>query len=162
MATFEIVGKTRLINAFNRVEKEIKLQRRKIIANSAQTYQVLLIGNIFSQKYADATWEYNKDYKKWKNKNHPNKGYWNLTGDLVNAISIVRSGFSAEVGIMPNQYSSRNSANIGQYALKMEYGGKKHNQPARPVFAPTFNDFYDNEFQVVIDKAVSSIVSKWY
>ena len=162
MATFEIVGKTRLINAVKRVQYEIASQSTKIISNSAQTYQVLLIGNIFSQKYADATWEYNKTYKKWKSKHYPNKGYWSLTGDLVNAISIARRGYSAEVGIMPNEYSSRNSANIGQYALKLEYGGKKHNQPARPVFAPTFNDFYDNEFQVVIDKAVSSIVSKWY
>ncbi len=144
--------------AFAKVSAEVGRQEIQLIKFAATDYLFSLKANITSEKYANATWKYSLSYQDFKNKEHPGKPFWKFSDDLFNAIANSAETNGRFVGI-PTTATNSEGEKIGPIAIQTEYG--KNRQPARAVFGPTFDDYFDNKFQKRADTSLLRILGKW-
>jgi hypothetical protein len=146
--------------AMTNVVNELKRQETQLIKTAATDFLFKVKMAITSEKYADATWIYSPAYAEYKSKHQPNKVYWKFSDDLFAAISNVTISKSERFVGVPE--SARNGAGekISKYALRLEYGVAGR-QPARPVFNPSLDEYFEGMFQKRVDNSIYQILGRW-
>ena len=108
------------------------------------------------------------DYAKWKQEHFPNaKTFWHLGGDLVKAVQALQLGAKTWAGTIPQgifdsghkSYGRTTSTEILKYAHVLEEG--YGNIKARPLFAPTNEEYEKNGYEVRLEEARKSIIINW-
>lgn len=120
-------------------------------------YNQLLIKNIFGRSTPSP--DYSTKYKKWKKKMSL-MGFpapWRLSGDLVAALGIFRSGIGWASGLPAKIQSSgrlKGSREIAAYARKEE--------KRRPIFKPTMYEYaVGSTRQTRVNKLMQKISAQW-
>ena len=169
MIQFEIEGLEELQEALaeisNRVDRYVE-GGRGYNQQCALAYYNLLKYNILNQTYRYMWPKYNPDYEAWKLKEYPGREFWQLTMSLYHAISVWhesrehtkggrKAGWAA--GLFPSE-TNEAGVPIDAYAIQMEQGFG--NQPARPLFAPTLDDFI-SDWHKLGRHTFDLVVAKW-
>jgi hypothetical protein len=130
-------------------------EARNMNYTAAKELKMLLISNIMSEKFAGLYPELSKPYADWKEKHGGQAGFWKLWGSLVSSISVRETPKGYSVGIeknmMPIKTSSMGKKSkltpVWMYAWYGEYSHRQRGifhgiQPSRPVFRPTYHEYY--------------------
>jgi len=136
----------RYLRALNRIDK---VATREVTENqqmrSAIDYRHRLTTNIMTQRYAGRYASYHPQYAKWKQARTSNfPGYWVLSGRLVGSLTSMRLPHGKASawfgGVQPGALGERGRP-IALYGSAGEFSFIRPNQPARPVFTPTMEDY---------------------
>lgn len=138
---FDKTDLSRWMRALRRVKRRahghIKEQMQR---DCATEYYQLVAANIVSEKYAPYT-AYKERYAKWKQKKgYPYPGWWKLSRNLLNALSIFKQGDGWVGGIPPGVEGERGRP-ISVYGAAGEFKSVRPEQPDRPVFEPTMEEY---------------------
>lgn len=94
---------------------------------------------------ASLGWEpLSEDYKKWKGKHgYPESRIYYASGSYYNNITVWVNDGRTYVGVKKRvrSQSSKRGLTIGQIARILEHGSISTNLPARPLWAPSFQQF---------------------
>uniref|UniRef100_A0A6M3KIA1 Tail protein n=1 Tax=viral metagenome TaxID=1070528 RepID=A0A6M3KIA1_9ZZZZ len=188
---FNVRDFTRMLASLQGLKDQANKEAQNAPDRASQEYRQTVIANILSNKYASIYAPYNAFYEEWKAKHGKRAGFWNLFGDLVRAITVVRTAgvkqgrfgrgktymFFAGVpeGVLDSGrkswYGEGNigaSKSIAWYGRIMEYGGRFTTRkggtqfhPPRPVFTPTANVYFSRDFQKIGAEAHKRITARW-
>ena len=142
-----------LLAAVDRIEAQARVQQSQHPYECAVEFRQLLIRNIVTQKYASRYARYSQRYAHWKSQVMGfGLDYWKLSGDLLRSLTAFKTtrGYMAGIpaGVLDSggkswDGDSQNPVGdreyVAKYAAKLEMGG--HNQPARPLFKPTTEEY---------------------
>jgi len=164
---------SKILFAVAKVESAVELQKTDICYYAAVDFQHLVIANLTNQKYASSYAPYSEIYKDWKLKQKVEMKYWKLYGDLVQNIKAFKvpigggkSGWIA--GVVPGVKASKSSQMwgtakrrilISTYARLNEFGRK--DQPPKPLFVPTKNEYSEDGFPKRGQKSLDKIKWSW-
>ena len=171
----EVLKSTRRLN---REVRALASVDGNLVVNLARGYNVLVMRNIASGRYPDknvAPSDYNPRYLQWKQENYGHTEPWHLTGEGVQRIRVFKDGRVRKVGIPRglfdrggkswlNENGSRKYGRpreITWYMAKLEAGDPANNQPPRPVFAPTLEDFVEGENMEIIRRFTTPVFRRW-
>ena len=104
----------------------------------AVDYFQLVHKNIVSEKYAGSYAPYSKKYAAWKQKRYPYPGWWKVTHALLNSLTVFKHG-DGWVGGIPSGMKA------AVYGAAGEFEKVREEQPARPVFTPTMEEYAKNK-----------------
>lgn len=147
------------LRALDRVESGVQRQALEVPRQQAIDYMTMLIQNIISGKHGPYP-KYNERYALWKSQFRGGASYWQLFGDLVQAIGTFRVGGTekwqyAWLSGIPagvDDSGGKSWMGIGDRGEAKEiafYGGvmegtiktQVQNHPARPIFGPTLEEY---------------------
>jgi len=109
-------------------------------------------------------------YEEWKRQNYPNaKTFWHLGGELVQAIQSMRFGLNEWAATIPEGVSDSGGKSYGRtsrteiltYAMTLEEGYDPFNIKARPLFAPTNEEYAQNGYLDKVEEVRKSLLSVW-
>ncbi len=168
MVTFGIMIKiefdkgdvAKIIAALTRIEAMLPKMRDEMTYKQSVDYRNMVFANIDKQTFVSSHSyaPYNERYGKWK-RDTMGLGvkYWELYGDLIQNIDIVKKrgvrvkghsvGVFTSKAVGGKSWHSTKGRRTGKkfpisiYAYFMEYGNTKTNFPARPLFGPTLEMF---------------------
>jgi len=168
----------KIIAALTKMQTLLPKLRDEMTYRQSVDYRNMIFANIDKQTFAGTYEPYNPRYKKWKQETMGlgNK-YWELFGDLIQNIDIVKSidpdGIGHAVGVFTNKavggksWNSTPSKTIGKkmsiarYAFDMEFGSKGRFLPARPLFGPTLKQFKKTGAAAYQGNIVNKMKSIW-
>lgn len=134
----------------------------------ALDYVELIRNKIIQQDFSYQ--DLSPEYKKWKQEHFPlAKTFWHLGGDLVQAIQAVRFDTRTWAAtILPSvmdsggkSYGRSSRTSILTYARVVEEGWEPLNIPARPLFAPTNEEYMNNGFIERIEEVRKKLIANW-
>ena len=125
-----------------------------------------LISDIKSQRWVGAGWKYSDVYKKWLEETGQNMDYWRLEDSLIHAFEVKRFNYGYRVGISKNKRGFRGWKQdkptlVNKYAHALEFGNPRNNQPPRPMFFPSLEDFMKNVKPTIRKEMYESAKQKW-
>ena len=172
---------------FKRIIDRAPALLNRFVRSKANELSKALAEAISSQKYVTewSRWQtggssrnpasLTPEYKKKKQKAGMDKGFWQLTGSVLQALQAKQIKISQSRGLdftytVGSIVSGRNPGNvigkwpkptqIENYLYAMEYGNPATNQPARPIFRPTMRDFipkWEDDANILFDKIINEV-----
>lgn len=169
-ARFNQLELKRWIAAVNKVSSVLKTEKVGLPYRNAVEFSHLVVNNISTQKYAGGYAPLNTRYREWKEQyGRSGKEFWALFNNLIQRISAfkVKGGWMGgiESGMMVGGTSWFGRGNVGhlvdvaEYARWLEEGRK--GQPARPLFAPTTEEYWEDGFFKKGAESLRKIKGAW-
>lgn len=137
---------------------------------------------ISTEKYSAGYAQYHPQYRNWKAQ-WASIGWWKIKGDLLASLTTWMSPYKTKGGWMAGipggvmdsggkswWYRGLGGKNKGKrkkiamIATTGEFGGnfgKGGTHPARPVFQPTMDDYYEEDLPKLADQALDAIGGAW-
>lgn len=154
-ARFNQLHLKRWIAATNRLSALLKIEKRELPYRNAVKYSLLVVENISTQKYAGGYAALNPRYREWKKQyGRSGKEFWALFNKLIQKVSAFKVAGGWMGGIESGEVVGGTSwfgkgdfghpVDIAQYAGWLEHG--RSGQPARPLFAPTTQEYWKEGF----------------
>jgi hypothetical protein len=139
----------RIMSALGRLETVARREEDRHAMNCANDYKDLAINNLLTQKFSSGYAPYHPRYAEWKTQRMMmGSMFWRLYGDLINNVTVFKSGKGWVGGVPANATDSGGKSwhsspgrlkgrpkRIAWYGRINELGLGNH--PARPVFEPT-------------------------
>jgi len=169
-ARFNQLHFKRFVLALDKLNAHVKREKNDLPYRNAIKFSNLVVGNISTQKFSAAYAPLNPRYREWKNQyGRSGKEFWALFNNLIQRISAfkVKGGWMGgiEVGVVVGGTSwfgkgdRGHSVDVAQYATWLEKGRK--GQPARPLFAPSTEEYSQNEFQKEGNQSLHKMKGYW-
>ena len=161
----------RYLRALDRVWSTAHRQSGIVPYLNAVDYRNMVMQNILSQKFAAGYQPYHPRYAKWKTQ-VVLKGskFWMLFADLLRNLNVFRAGKGWMGGIPANVYDQDGKSWYGKgdvgkpkpiamYGRTIEFG--LNNQPPRPVFGPTRDEYVQDGWKIRGREAQQKIKVAW-
>jgi len=163
---FDKTDMKKYIKSVENVKKTIEKEEKELPKSCAKELANAILENISNQAFAMAP--YNQRYAQWKQDRVGHLKYWLLDGDLYGSIKAFKYEGFWFAGIQPGIFDKGGKSwhntggrpmEIVKYARWLEKGRK--GQPARPLFAPTTENYSKAGFIKQHEKSAKTIESKW-
>jgi len=161
----------------NRIGNAFTEEAKNMTRNCAGEFKTILILNMATSKYSAAYAELSPSYKKWKAKNASFEGFWKLWGSLMTSISLRETPKGYSVGVQKDVVPMRTSSwgsnkKLTPVFMYFWYGEKGRNafskngmvvrnQPPRPVFQPTVDEYRIEFLDKRRKEAINKIHKVW-
>lgn len=154
-ARFNQLDLKRWIAAMNKINSILKTEKNELPYRNAVKFSHLIVSNISTQKYAAGYAPLNTRYKEWKEHyGRSGKEFWALFNNLIQRVSAFKvtggwmGGIEAGMSVGETSWFGKgdkgHSVDIAQYATWLERGRSR--QPARPLFEPTTEEYWKEDF----------------
>jgi len=142
---FDPTDMTRYLRALYKLGVKVQIWQNTICYRGATDYFQLVHKNIMSEKYSGAYPAYSEKYGKWKQKKgYKYPGWWKLEQNLLNALTVFKTE-DGWMGGIPAGLGGSRGGTIAVYGSAGEFESFRGDQPARPVFEPTMQEYAKDE-----------------
>lgn len=158
---FDQADLSRWMRALRRLKIRASHRINKMQRDCAIEYYQLVHANIVTEKYAGGYTPYSKTYAKWKQKKgYLYPGWWKLSLNLIHALTVFKQGDGWVGGIPPGATGERGRP-ISIYGAAGEFKSVRLEQPARPIFEPTMQEYAKEAWKKKGQENLSKIREAW-
>ena len=158
-----------MIRATWEPSRKVIIEQNDLPMRSAIDYFTRVSANIASQKFAGQWAPLNQRYREWKIFAFGvDKGFWVMSGILQKSLTAFKVEKGWFGGIPEGAMAPRMSwfgdkpgtpISVAEYGYWTEYG--RNNQPERPLFRPTLEEFKDEGWPKLANFTIGKMMAAW-